>query len=224
MEDNNKNALNQYEYYAFISYSTADEKWAKWLHKHLENYNLPSALRRTNNTLPKYIRPVFWYKTDLSGTELHSALERELTSSRHLVLICSPESAKSEWVNDEVKSFVESNRTDSIIPFIVSGQPDKPEDADYCYPPVLRDMPRTQMLRGIDVSKVGKQHALIDVVSTMFGLRFDALWQRHKRARIRKNVAFTLLAILFILLASLFNTSSNSSIAAFAISSVGSPA
>ena len=199
MEDNNKKTLNKYDYYAFISYSTADEKWAKWLHKHLENYNLPSALRRTNNSLPKYIRPVFWYKTDLSGTELHSALERELTSSRHLVLICSPESAKSEWVNDEVKSFVESNRTDSIIPFIVSGQPDKPEDADYCYPPVLRDMPRTQMLRGIDVSKVGKQHALIDVVSTMFGLRFDALWQRHKRARIRKNVGFALLALLFVL-------------------------
>ena len=198
MEDNSKNTLNKYDYYAFISYSTADEKWAKWLHKHLENYNLPSALRRTNNSLPKYIRPVFWYKTDLSGTELHSALERELTSSRHLVLICSPESAKSEWVNDEVKSFVESNRTDSIIPFIVSGQPDKPEDADYCYPPVLRDMPRTQMLRGIDVSKVGKQHALIDVVSTMFGLRFDALWQRHKRARIRKNIGFALLALLLV--------------------------
>lgn len=198
MDDNSKKTLNKYDYYAFISYSTADEKWAKWLHKHLENYNLPSALRRTNNSLPKYIRPVFWYKTDLSGTELHSALERELTSSRHLVLICSPESAKSEWVNDEVKSFVESNRTDSIIPFIVSGQPDKPEDADYCYPPVLRNMPRTQMLRGIDVSKVGKQHALIDVVSTMFGLRFDALWQRHKRARIRRNIGFALLALLFI--------------------------
>lgn len=199
MEDNSKKTLNKYDYYAFISYSTADEKWAKWLHKHLENYNLPSALRRTNNSLPKYIRPVFWYKTDLSGTELHSALERELTSSRHLVLICSPESAKSEWVNDEVKSFVENDRTDSIIPFIVSGQPDKPENADYCYPPVLRDMPRTQMLRGIDVLKVGKQHALIDVVSTMFGLRFDALWQRHKRARIRRNVCCALLALLFVL-------------------------
>lgn len=199
MEDNNKKALNKYDYYAFISYSTSDEKWARWLHKHLESYNLPSTLRRTNNSLPKYIRPVFWYKTDLSGTKLHSALERELTSSRHLVLICSPESAKSEWVNDEVKSFVESNRTDSIIPFIVSGQPDKPEDADYCYPPVLRDMPRTQMLRGIDVSKVGKQHALIDVVSTMFGLRFDALWQRHKRERIRRNVGCALLALLLVL-------------------------
>lgn len=199
MEDNNKKTLNKYDYYAFISYSTADEQWAKWLHKHLENYNLPSALRRTNNSLPKYIRPVFWYKTDLSGTELHSALERELTSSRHLVLICSPESAKSEWVNDEVKSFVESNRTDSIIPFIVSGQPDNPLEEDYCYPPILRDMPRTQMLRGIDVSKVGKQHALIDVVSTMFGLRFDTLWQRHKRARFRRNIGLALLALLFVL-------------------------
>lgn len=199
MEENNKKTLNKYDYYAFISYSTADEKWAKWLHKHLESYNLPSALRRSNNSLPKYIRPVFWYKTDLSGTELHSALEKELTSSRHLVLICSPDSAKSVWVNDEVKSFVESNRTDYIIPFIVSGQPDNPEGEDYCYPQVLRDMPRTKMLRGIDVSKVGKQHALIDVVSTMFGLRFDALWQRHKRAQIRRNICYALFALILVL-------------------------
>ena len=199
MEENNKKVLNKYDYYAFISYSTADEKWAKWLHKHLESYNLPSALRRSNNSLPKYIRPVFWYKTDLSGTELHSALEKELTSSRHLVLICSPESAKSVWVNDEVKSFVESNRTDYIIPFIVSGQPDNPEGEDYCYPQVLKDMPRTKMLRGIDVSKVGKQHALIDVVSTMFGLRFDALWQRHRRAQIRKNICYSIFALILVL-------------------------
>ena len=200
MEDNNKKLLGNFDYYAFISYSTADEKWAKWLHKHLEGYNLPSALRRSNSSLPKYIRPVFWYKTDLSGTELHSALEKELTSSRHLVLICSPESAKSDWVNDEVKSFVESNRTDYIIPFIVSGQPDSPEGDDYCYPQVLRDMPRTKMLRGIDVSKVGKQHALIDIVSTMFGLRFDALWQRHKRAQIKRKICYALFAILLVLL------------------------
>lgn len=199
MENNSRKTLNKYDYYAFISYSTADEKWAQWLHKHLESYNLPSALRRSDNSLPKYIRPVFWYKTDLSGTELHSALEKELTSSRHLVLICSPESAKSVWVNDEVKSFVESNRTDYIIPFIVSGQPDNSESEDYCYPQVLRDMPRTKMLRGIDVSKVGKQHALIDVVSTMFGLRFDALWQRHKRAQIRRNICYALFALILVL-------------------------
>lgn len=199
MEENNKEALNRFDYYAFISYSTADEKWAKWLHKHLESYYLPNALRRSNSSLPKYIRPVFWYKTDLSGTELHSALEKELINSRHLLLICSPESAKSVWVNDEVKSFVESHRTEYIIPFIVSGQPDNPEGKDYCYPQVLRDMPRTKKLRGIDVSKVGKRHALIDVVSTMFGLRFDALWQRHRREQIRRNICYALFALILVL-------------------------
>ena len=46
MGGHNKNILNKYDYYAFISYSIADEKWAKWLYKHLENNNLPSALRQ----------------------------------------------------------------------------------------------------------------------------------------------------------------------------------
>ena len=76
MKDNKMATLKKYDYYAFISYNTSDEKWAKWLHKHLENQNLPSALRREDNSLPKYVRPIFWYKTDLSGTELHGSLEK----------------------------------------------------------------------------------------------------------------------------------------------------
>ena len=61
MGGHNKNILNKYDYCAFRSYSTADEKWDKWLHKHLENYNLPSALRRAINSLPKDVK---WEYTD----------------------------------------------------------------------------------------------------------------------------------------------------------------
>ncbi len=33
-----------FKYRAFISYSHADEKWAKWLHRRLETYRIPKRL------------------------------------------------------------------------------------------------------------------------------------------------------------------------------------
>ncbi len=40
------NSIEQegYTYYAFISYKREDEKWAKWLHKKLQEYRLPSQI------------------------------------------------------------------------------------------------------------------------------------------------------------------------------------
>ena len=35
---------NNFKYWAFISYSHADEEWAKWLHKSLETYRVPRKL------------------------------------------------------------------------------------------------------------------------------------------------------------------------------------
>lgn len=73
--------------------------------------------------MPKKIRPVFWYKQDLSGTKLKKTPNNELSSSKYLIVICSPDSAKAEWVNDEVVAFIEQGKGDRIIPFIVAGSP-----------------------------------------------------------------------------------------------------
>ena len=104
----------QNSYYAFISYNSADEKWAKWLQHNLEYYHIPSALCKEYPELPKKIRPVFWYKQDLSGTKLKKALNNELSSSKYLIVICSPDSAKADWVNDEVVAFIEQGKGDGL--------------------------------------------------------------------------------------------------------------
>lgn len=174
--------VNQkFKYFAFISYSGKDEKWAKWLHTNLEHYHIPTTLCKENPNIPKKIRPVFWYKKDLSGTKLKEALEKELEVSQYLIVICSPDSAKSDWVNDEVKSFIARGRSKYIIPFIVDGVPHSANENNECFPESLRNLPREEEIRGISVQEDGKQHALVDVVATMFGVSFDTLWQRHKR-------------------------------------------
>ena len=190
---------SRYTYYAFISYTGKDEKWARWLQKSLESYRMPSLLLKENRDIPSRIRPVFWYKTDLSGTNLTAALEKELSKSRYLIVVCSPDSARSEWVNDEVKSFIRQGRADHIIPFIVSGNPDASDAESCCFVPALKNLPREKSLRGIDVRTFGKEHALIDVVATMFGLRFDVLWGRHRREVIRRRILAACLLCLVVL-------------------------
>ena len=37
-------ATVHFKYRAFISYSHADEKWARWLHRSLETYRVPRRL------------------------------------------------------------------------------------------------------------------------------------------------------------------------------------
>ena len=187
----------QNRYYAFISYNSADEKWAKWLQHNLEYYHIPSALCKEYPELPKKIRPIFWYKQDLSGTKLKKALNNELSSSKYLIVICSPDSAKADWVNDEVVAFIEQGKGDRIIPFIVAGTPHAKNSDEECFPPALRNLTRDEEIRGIDVRrKEGKYHALVDVIATMFGVRFDVLWQRHERRRKRiRNVWIAIVSV-----------------------------
>ncbi len=188
------------KYYAFISYSSQNEKWAKWLHTKLEHYRIPSALCKENTAIPRRLRPVFWYKHDLAGTVLSDALNRELNNSRYLIVICSPDAAASPWVNDEVASFIEQGKADRIIPFIVAGEPHAANVANECFPPALRALPREKEIRGINVCNQGKTHALVDVIATMFGLGFDSLWQRHRRRAFRLwcyGAVVMILALLF---------------------------
>ena len=93
----------QFQYYAFISYKREDEKWAKWLQDRLRWYKLPSKLCRQITRLPKKVWPVFRDNTDLDSGRLEENIRHELERSHYLIVICSPEAARSPWVGKEVK-------------------------------------------------------------------------------------------------------------------------
>ena len=79
-----------FHYYAFVSYSTADSKWAKWLQHQLSYYHIPSSVKKSKIGIPNKLRPIFIYEYDLAGNQLHSAIQQELESSKYLIVICSP--------------------------------------------------------------------------------------------------------------------------------------
>ena len=116
-----------YQYWAFISYSHQDVRWAKWLHKRLEGYRLPSKLVRHgagNDSRPRRMAPVFRDQDELpTSSNLSGVITRALESSRHLIVICSPRSAQSRWVNEEILTFKRLGRADRIHLLIVDGEP-----------------------------------------------------------------------------------------------------
>lgn len=186
---------NKKEYYAFISYKREDEKWAKWLQDKLEHYKFPTNLNGRTD-LPKNIRPTFRDVTDLTPGLLADEIDKALRSSEWLIVICSPRSAKSPWVCKEAQTFIDLGRADHIIPFVIEGNPFSKDSSTECYPEALLNLTDGRELLAANINEMGRDAAAIKVVSRMFNLRFDILWQRHERNK-RKylHMASTLLLV-----------------------------
>lgn len=177
--------MDTFEFDAFISYSHRDLKWAKWLQEKLETFHIPNDAGEAF-TGRRRMR-VFRDQTDLAGVEVTASLRRELRASRFLVVVCSPNSAASRWVNDEVAYFEDLGRQENIIPFIVSGEPDSDRPELECYPPRLRSTDERAVL-GANVQEIGKAKALLKVVSLLIDVRFNRLVDREKQRK-RRNAA-----------------------------------
>lgn len=199
---------SELRYFVFISYNHKDVKCAQWLQKKLEWYRLPTEVHNELSD-SRYIRPVFRDRDTLTSGVLNDELRNHLEASKYLVVLCSPNSAQSKWVSDEIKAFMEMGRLDKIVPFIVEGSPQDYSHSDIehplmgeCYPLALRqwnmEHPDKNLL-GIAVTDDGKtdrQKAFIRLVAHLLGVEFDTLWQRHKRY-IRRLI--TLLAVIAVI-------------------------
>ena len=167
--------MNDFEYYAFISYQRNDEEWAKWLQKKLEYYKLPVQEENIQN---QFIRPVFRDITDLTPGFLSQRINEALDNSKFLIAICSPNYRKSKWCNAEVQHFIDSGKLQNIIPFIVDGTPYS--ETDNCFPPALEDLHETaEELLGVDVRTLSREFAFVQVVARMLGVKVDSLWKRY---------------------------------------------
>lgn len=184
----------EYQYYAFISYKREDEHWAKWIQKKLESYKLPAVLQKQYNLEHRRVKPVFRDKTDLATGTVKGALGRELEASKYLIVICSPKSAKSEWVNLEAENFIRSGRAEYIIPFIISGTPFSTDPQTECFPPALRSL--EEPLLGINIKEVGKKIAFCRLVAGLLGIRADDLIKREKRKTIHRALYISILVVI----------------------------
>lgn len=176
------NQVQEKEYLAFISYKHEDIKWAEWLQNKLEYYRLPAYVKEEYPDLPEMLRPIFRDVTDLEPGNLPDKIKKALQLSRFLIVICSPRSAKSEWVDSEIKEFVAQGKGQNIIPFIIEGIAHSPTPDDECFPPTLRNLKKSDEIVGANINELSRDYAAVKVVASMLGLGIDKLWQRYLRA------------------------------------------
>jgi len=195
--------MPDFTYWAFITYSHADTKWCEWLHKSLETYRIPSHLvgvKQPDFNIPKKLFPVFRDREDLSlAPDLTERIQIALRQSRNLIVICSPSSAKSKWVNEEVRYFKMLGKGERIYCFIIDGEPNASSRPDLaleeCYPETVRfqlstdgnilDKPVDPLAADARKGKDGKRMALLKLVSAIIEIDFDKLKQRSEERRLR---------------------------------------
>ena len=202
-----------YQYFAFISFQSADAKEAVRLQHAIERYRLPAVLCRQDKSIPKRIKPLYCYLNDMhAGEELMQELKSRMEQSRYLIIVCSPHSARSTYVNSGIDYFVSLGRRDSIIPVIVDGVPYSSDPATECFPEALRrhfpkhtDPLQDHSILGINIREAGVSRykaydrAMLMVVARMLQLDFDGLLLRDRQRRRRRNITAVVLSLLVVL-------------------------
>ncbi len=168
----------QFRYAAFISYSHTDDKIARWLHRRLESYAIPSGIapdQGVKSILGRRLGKIFRDREEFpAGGELTRQIEEALASSQHLLVLCSQHSAASKFVDSEIRHFMALGGADRVIPVILDGDP--PD----CFPPSLRAS-SDRLGADLRVGKDGKDGGLIKIVSGLLSVGPDDLFQRQRR-------------------------------------------
>jgi tetratricopeptide (TPR) repeat protein len=189
-------AVSDFRYKAFISYSWADAAWGKWLHHALETYRTPKALIGKDTPLgrvPARLMPLFKDREEeAAGASIGGAVEAALASSEFLIVICSPNSARSQWVDHEIAWFKTYRDPRHILALIVDGEPGGGERE--CFPRALThgvnpdltisdtrvDAPLAADARP---SGDGRRGARLKLAAAMLGVGLDELVRRDDRRR-----------------------------------------
>lgn len=180
-------------YAAFISYSHADEHWARWLQRSLERYRVPRRLRRVpgaGKPLPSRLYPVFRDRDELaSSNDLSAAIQSAVDDSDALIVVCSPAAAASQWVNAEIRRFKSSGRDGRIFTVVVAGSTNRAAP-DCAFPPALlvtedgRTLPEPLAADPAEHAD-GRRGALLKIAAGLLGVGIDELRRRDAQRQVR---------------------------------------
>lgn len=112
-------------YDVFMSYRhrPLDEEITRRSFNFLEKYTLPSSLK---NSGFRTIQRVFRDTEELPVSRiLTNTIDDALRSADYLVVVCSPSTPESEWIDREVSTFTEMGKACSVYPLLISGSPEE---------------------------------------------------------------------------------------------------
>jgi hypothetical protein len=184
---------------AFVSYCHADVTFAARLQRRLETYRLPRHLADRVTPLPGQaagrIGPVFRDREDLSAAaDLSAAVRDAIAASSALVVVASPDAAKSHWVAREIALFREHHPTAPILVALARGEPSE------ALPEALRSADTEPLAADFRREGDGARLAFLKIVAGLASVPLDALVQRDAQRQIRRVTAVTLGAVTLVVI------------------------
>ncbi|MGE0192444.1 MAG: TIR domain-containing protein [Planctomycetota bacterium] len=184
---------------AFLSYrhADADRAWARWLVRRIEGYKVPRHLGLGRRRLGR----VFRDDDELgASSDLSAAIVDALERSENLVVICSPRTPESRWVDREIEQFHALGKGDRIVAFLGEGSPRE------SFPAALRELQREPLAAdararaGLSARRA-RENALLRVLARLIGCEYDDLRQREQQRRQRfwRAVALSASALVLVL-------------------------
>ncbi len=194
----------RHHYFAFLSYSHQDEELAAWLHGELERFRVPSQLVgkiTDHGVIPRRLTPIFRDQQELAAAkDLGEVIEQALAGSQFLIVLCSPDAAKSRWTNAEVDAFKRNHPDGCVLAAIAAGEPFashiEGHQSEECFPPALRQRydrlgrptaKRAEPLAAdLREAHGGRRIGFLKLVAGMLGVGLDELVQRETTRRQRR--------------------------------------
>ena len=191
---------------AFISYRhhPEDIKVAEQIHKGLERYKVPKAIKKRTGGKMRLFRD----KEELPiSSNLTDDITKALKNSDFLIVICSTHVKESLWVQREIETFLQTHDHSRVLTVLVDG-----EDPYDIIPEILCSKegidPVTGEKKMLPIEplscdwRVGKRKAyreeLPRLAAALLGCGYDELRQRERQYRTRRLV--TALSVIMALL------------------------
>jgi hypothetical protein len=184
------------KYRAFLSYSRHDELWGKRLASELKRYRTSRYLSGRETAfgpVPKTVQPIF---CDCDQYPTRRALSHDvngaLENAEFFAVVCSPYSARSDYINEEVRRFMILRGRERVIPILKDGEPQHHERE--CFPPALWMGPSGERQEPIYIDArptAGKKQIILrKIVATLVGLTPEDLQNSARQERqYRRRVA-----------------------------------
>lgn len=191
-----------FHYNAFISYRHAelDSKVASEVQRQLERFHIPKSIQKSTGI--QRISRVFRDKEELTiSSDLNTMIEDALIHSDYLIVICSPNTKESQWVQHEIEFFLKTHSRQQIMTVLADGEPGD------VVPKILLEQEatvvradgteETVMVPADPLScdyrmptRKARREELTRLAAAILGCKYDDLRQRQRRYRMRQLTAF----------------------------------
>ncbi len=187
-------------YSAFLSYSRQDAAIAHRIHGRLEGYRLPHRLHprtRAWNDDAHRLKPLFRDLEEMTvAPDLNSALREAIAASAYLIVLCSPQSAQSDWVGREIEMFRALHGDAAILAALIEGTP-----ATAFHPALTRSVGGAllqPLAADFRPAGDGPQLARLKLVAVMAGVGLGELVRRDAQRRMRQLALNAVALLVFI--------------------------